>query len=260
MRLNEAMSDAFVNAPTLLCSDNFNSLASLATCLMAAGPESTNKLVFAFTQNVTTKTELEGNTRTQGPCKSKPWVRGKAGFTMPRVVLGIRGDCCVPKCCMPYTSYSCAHMCSRSFKKKGVFTNVSFVVYFIFLFHYKIFAQFCATALQNKGTMTNHDPERTNTANTCYPSCRSNAEGLNTIILNLPPPTKFHGGQSGTTKITSAQRSASDWKFLAESSHQEIGRSIARDEAARWSCTADELEEISTSVADHLLMLMKLKF
>ena len=128
VRLNEAMSDAFVNAPTLLCSDNFNSLASLATCLMAAGPESTNKLVFAFTQNVTTKTELEGNTRTQGPCKSKPWVRGKAGFTMPRVALGIRGDCCVPKCCMPYTSYSCAHMCSRSFKKKGVFTNVSFVV------------------------------------------------------------------------------------------------------------------------------------
>ncbi len=46
---------------------------------------------------------------------------------------------------------------------------------------------------------------------------------------------------------------------LAESSHQEFGRIIAREEAARWSCTPDELEEISASVADHLLMLMKPK-
>ena len=44
---------------------------------------------------------------------------------------------------------------------------------------------------------------------------------------------------------------------LAERSRQEFGRMLVRDEAARWSCRADELEEFFHGVADQLLQLMK---
>ena len=87
--------------------------------------------------------------------------------------------------------------------------------------------------------------------NTC--SSTTIKECANPRIQNLPPPTKFRG------KTICTQPSEIDKRLLAESLHEEFGRMIARDEAARWSCTADELEEISASVADHLLMLMQTK-
>jgi hypothetical protein len=77
----------------------------------------------------------------------------------------------------------------------------------------------------------------------------------------LPPPTKFQGRNPGNTKTTKsiwAQGLESDKRQL-ECSHQILGRNIAREEAARWSCSAEELEEISASVADVLLMLMRPK-
>jgi hypothetical protein len=79
-------------------------------------------------------------------------------------------------------------------------------------------------------------------------------ECASTSIQNLLPPTKFQRMTS-----TCPQPSEIDKRRIAESLHEEFGRMIARDESARWSCTADELEEISTSVADYLIMLMQTK-
>ena len=102
-----------------------------------------------------------------------------------------------------------------------------------------------------------------NTGNTRDCSCRTNEEDANPVSPKLSPPTKFHGRNHGIAGAQPAQpfenKNSTDKRRLIESSHLEFGRIIARDEAAHWSCTAKELEEISASVADHLLMLMKLK-
>jgi hypothetical protein len=107
-----------------------------------------------------------------------------------------------------------------------------------------------------------HHLEPSISANIFHTSCTTYGESAQPSRLNLSPPTKFHGRKSGLNpinKTTGAQQLESDKRQLVESSHQIFGRMIAREEAAQWSCTTDELEEISASVADELLMLMRPK-
>jgi hypothetical protein len=111
--------------------------------------------------------------------------------------------------------------------------------------------------LATSGTRAHHRERNENTSDNSH---RTNKEVIQQNLQNLPPPTKFHGHKSRNSHARqTAQPLKSDQRDFAESSHQVFGRMIAREEAAHWSCTAKELEEISASVADELLMLMKPK-